>query len=387
MRSIGVVTVGRSDYGIYLPLLRRIQQDPDLQLHLIVSGMHLSPEFGLTVKAIEDDGFQINERVEMLLSSDTPEGIAKSMGLGTIGFAQTYAHFRPDILVVLGDRFEMHAAVVAALPFKIPVAHIHGGELTEGAIDEAIRHSITKMSHLHFVATKVYAQRVIQMGEEPWRVVTCGALSLDNLRTTHLLTREEFADKFSIALPEKFLLVTYHPVTLEYEQTEWQVRELLTALDAIGLPVLFTMPNADTGGRIIRRLIDEFLSKHPDSKKIENLGIQGYFSVMALAVAMVGNSSSGIIEAASFILPVVNVGNRQKGRIHGKNVIDVGYTRAEILTGIKKATSPEFRASFSNLVNPYGDGHAAERIVDRLKKVKLDDRLLQKHFYEIGSRQ
>jgi len=387
MRSIGVVTVGRSDYGIYLPLLRRIQQDPDLQLHLIVSGMHLSPEFGLTAKAIEDDGFEIGERVEMLLSSDTPEGIAKSMGLGTIGFAQTYAHFRPDILVVLGDRFEMHAAVVAALPFKIPVAHIHGGELTEGAIDEAIRHSITKMSHLHFVATKVYAQRVIQMGEEPWRVVTCGALSLDNLRTTRLLTREEFANKFSIALPEKFLLVTYHPVTLEYEQTEWQVRELLTALDAIGLPVLFTMPNADTGGRIIRRLIDEFLSKHPDSKKIENLGIQGYFSAMALAVAMVGNSSSGIIEAASFILPVVNVGNRQKGRIHGKNVIDVGYTRAEILTGIKKATSSEFRAGFSDLVNPYGDGHTAERIVDRLKKVKLDDRLLQKHFYEISSRQ
>jgi len=387
MRSIGVVTVGRSDYGIYLPLLRRIQQDPDLQLHLIVSGMHLSPEFGLTVKAIEDDGFQINERVEMLLSSDTPEGIAKSMGLGTIGFAQAYAHFRPDILVVLGDRFEMHAAVVAALPFKIPVAHIHGGELTEGAIDEAIRHSITKMSHLHFVATKVYAQRVIQMGEEPWRVVTCGALSLDNLRTTRLLSREEFTDRFGITLPEKFLLVTYHPVTLEYEQTEWQVRQLLTALNATGLPILFTMPNADTGGRIIRRLIDEFLSKHPDSKKIENLGIQGYFSAMALATAMVGNSSSGIIEAASFSLPVVNVGNRQRGRIRGKNIIDVGYTHAEILTGIKKATSPEFRARSSDLVNPYGDGHTAERIVDKLKKVKLDDRLLQKYFYEIGSRQ
>ena len=382
-----MVTVGRSDYGIYLPLLRRIHQDPDLRLHLIVSGMHLSPEFGLTVKAIEDNGFEIDERVEMLLSSDTPEGIAKSMGLGMIGFAQVYARFRPDILVVLGDRFEMHAATVAALPFKIPLAHIHGGELAEGAIDDALRHSMTKLSHLHFVSTETYARRVIQMGEEPWRVVACGALSLDNLPTTCLLSREEFADRFSMTLPEKFLLVTYHPVTLEYEQTERQVRELLTALDTVGLPVLFTMPNADTGGRIIRRFIEEFLSEHPDSKESENLGTQGYFSAMALATAMIGNSSSGIIEAASFSLPVVNAGNRQRGRIRGKNVIDVGYTRAEILAGIKQATSSGFRASFSDLVNPYGNGHATERIVDRLKRVKLDDRLLQKYFYEIGCRQ
>jgi UDP-hydrolysing UDP-N-acetyl-D-glucosamine 2-epimerase len=345
--------------------------------------MHLSPEFGLTVKAIEEDGFEIGERVEMLLSSDTPEGIAKSMGLGTIGFAQAYARFRPDILVVLGDRFEMHAAAVAALPFKIPVAHIHGGESTEGLIDEAIRHSITKMSHLHFVSTQEYAQRVKQLGEEPWRVVVCGALSLDNLSATRLLNREEVADGFGITLPEKFLLVTYHPVTLEYEQTERQVRELLAALDAIGLPILFTMPNADTGGRTIRRFIEEFLSKHPDSEGIENLGTQGYFSTMALATVMVGNSSSGIIEAASFSLPVVNVGNRQLGRIRGKNVIDVGYTRAEILAGIKKATSPEFRARFSDLVNPYGDGHAAERIVKRLKEVKLDNQLSLKHFHEL----
>jgi UDP-hydrolysing UDP-N-acetyl-D-glucosamine 2-epimerase len=345
--------------------------------------MHLSPEFGLTVKAIEDDGFEISERVEMLLSSDTPEGIAKSMGLGTIGFAQAYARFRPDILLVLGDRFEMHAAAVAALPFKIPVAHIHGGESTEGLIDEAIRHSITKMSHLHFVSTEFYAQHVIQMGEEPGRVLTCGALSLDNLPTTCLLNREEFADQFGITLPEKFLLVTYHPVTLEYEQTERQVRELLAALDAVGLPVLFTMPNADTGGRVICKMIGVFISDHPDSRAVENLGTQGYFSAMALATAMVGNSSSGIIEASSFSLPVVNVGNRQLGRIRGKNVIDVGHTRAEILAGIKEATSPEFRARFSDLVNPYGDGHAAERIVKRLKEVKLDNQLLLKRFHEL----
>ncbi len=384
MRTIGVITTGRSDYGLYLPLLRRIKQNPDLGLYLIVSGMHLSPEFGMTVKTIEEDGFEINERVEMLLSSDTPEGIAKSMGLGTIGFAQVYTRFRPDILVVLGDRFEMHAAVVAALPFKIPVAHLYGGELTEGAMDDAFRHAITKMSHLHFTATDVYAQRVIQMGEKPWRVTVCGALSLDNLHTISLLDRDEFACKFAISLPEKFLLVTYHPVTLEYEQTERQVKELLAALDIIGLPVLFTMPNADTGGRIIRKLIDKFLSEHPDSKKAECLGTQGYFSAMALATAMVGNSSSGIVEAASFALPVVNIGNRQKGRIRGKNVIDVGYSRTEVLEGIRKAISSEFKADLKGLVNPYGKGQAAEIIVGKLKQTEIDESLIQKRFYDLS---
>ena len=219
MRTIGVVTVGRSDYGIYLPLLRKIREDPHLQLHLIVAGMHLSPEFGLTVKNIEADGFETNERVEMLMSSDTPGGIAKSMGLGTIGFAESYARFRPDILLVLGDRFEMHAAALAALPFKIPVAHIHGGEITEGAIDDALRHSITKLSHLHFVSTQEYAHRVLQLGEEPWRVIISGAPSLDNLHNIKLLEREQLETHTGLRLGGNPLLVTYHPVTLEYEQT------------------------------------------------------------------------------------------------------------------------------------------------------------------------
>ncbi len=240
MRTIGVVTVSRSDYGSYLPVLREIREDPGLKLHLIVSGMHLSPEFGLTARAIEADGFEINDCVEMLLSSDTPEGISKSMGLGLIGFAQSYACFRPDILLVLGDRFEMHAAALAALPFKIPVAHIHGGEITEGAIDDALRHSITKLSHLHFVSTEEYARRVIQMGEEPWRVIVSGAPSLDNLFNLALLERQELQARFGLFLERDPLLVTYHPVTLEYEQTEWQVNELLAALQAFDLPVVFT---------------------------------------------------------------------------------------------------------------------------------------------------
>ena len=384
MRTIGVVTVARSDYGICLPVLQRIQEDPDLRLHLIVAGMHLSPEFGLTVQAIEQDGFEINERIEMLLSSDTPEGVAKSMGLGTIGFAQAYARVRPDILLVLGDRFEMHAAVVAALSFKMPVAHIHGGESTEGAIDEAIRHSITKMSHLHFVATKVYAQRVMQMGEDPWRVVVSGAPSLDNLHRIRLLSREELEEQHGLDLRSPFLLITYHPVTLEYEQTEMQVRELLAALEEVGATTIFTYPNADPCSRLIIQMIREFIAGHRQAQLVVNLGTQGYFSMMKYAAAMVGNSSSGIIEAASFKLPVVNIGNRQRGRVRGKNVIDVGYTHAEILAGVEEAISPEFcAATLSDLVNPYGDGHAAERIVDKLKHVKLNDELLRKRFYEM----
>ena len=307
MRTIGVVTVARSDYGIYLPVLRKIQADPELELHLFVTGMHLSPEFGLTVKTIEEDGFQVQERIEMLLSSDTPECIAKSMGLGTIGFAQAFARSRPDILMVLGDRFEMHAAVVASLPFKIPVAHIHGGESTEGAIDEGIRHSITKMSHLHFASTEFYARRIIRMGEEPWRVVVSGAPSLDNLHTVDLLTRPQisFEDRFGLHLEAPTLLVTYHPVTLEYENTETHVRELLAALAGLDFNIVFTYPNADTQGRLIINRIQEFVDMHKQAQVVENLGTQGYFSLMAHSSAMVGNSSSGIIEAASFKLPVV----------------------------------------------------------------------------------
>ncbi len=385
MRTIGVVTVARSDYGIYLPLLHAIQADPALQLQLIVSGAHLSPEFGLTATAIQADGFEIGQRVEMLLSSDSPEGIVKSMGLGAMGFAHVYANSPPDILLVLGDRFEMHAAALAALPFKIPVAHIHGGEITQGAIDDALRHSMTKLSHLHFVSTQEYARRIIQLGEEPWRVTVSGAPGLDNLRTMPLLTRDELAAKFGLQVTNApFLLVTYHPVTLEYEQAAWQTDELLAALKMFGLPVIFTMPNADTHGRIIRKKIAEFVKKRPECQAVENLGTQGYFSLMARATAMVGNSSSGIIEAASFELPVVNIGNRQKGRVRAANVIDVDYPRGSIFTGGQKALAPEFRESLRGVRNPYGDGKSAEIIVATLKQISLGEKLLVKKFHDIG---
>ena len=384
-RTIGVVSVSRADYAICRPVLRQIQGEPALRLHLIISGMHLSPEFGLTVTAIEVDQFEIGERVEMLLSADSPAAIAKSMGLGVIGFAQSYARFRPDILVVSGDRFEMHAAALAALPFNIPVAHIEGGDLTEGAIDDALRHSITKLSHLHFVSTAAYGRRVVQLGEEAWRVTVSGAPSLDNVRAFTRLTRNELERKYGFPLEPPPLLVTFHPVTLEYEQTSEQMTELLEALKVVQVPIVFTLPNADTHGRVIVQMIREFVTNHPGTYLIDNLGIQDYLSMLSYAAALVGNSSSGLIEAPSFQLPAVDIGTRQRGRIKAANVIDVGYGRDEILQGITKALTPAFRHSLHNLVNPYGTGHAAEKIVERLNTVPLNEAILRKRFQDMSS--
>lgn len=387
MRLIGVVTVARSDYGIYLPVLRCIESDPELSLHLIVAGMHLVPRFGNTVQAIEDDGFKIADRVEMYPSSeshedDTPGGIARSMGQGVIAFAEAYTRKKPDLLVLLGDRFEMHSAALAALPFNIPVAHIHGGESTEGAIDDALRHSITKMSHLHFTSTEVYAQRVIQMGEEPWRVTVSGAPGLDNLNSLVLLTRQELSDRFGLALNRPTLVATYHPVTLEYRDTEAHLTEFLAALSGIKESIIFTFPNGDTGNRAVFEGIENFARRHSRVQIVSSLGTQGYLSLMSHASALVGNSSSGIIEAASLELPVVNVGNRQRGRIHAKNVINVGNNRTEIINGLKTALSQQFRAGLSGIQNPYGDGSASERIVSRIKTVSLDPGLITKSFYD-----
>ncbi|MGO9571944.1 MAG: UDP-N-acetylglucosamine 2-epimerase [Desulfomonilaceae bacterium] len=384
MRTIGVVTGARSDYGIYLPILRRMQQVPELKMHLIVTGMHLAHQFGFTVETIEQDGFEIGDRIEMLLMSDTSEGLAKSLGVGVMGFAESYARCRPDVLLVLGDRLEMLAAVAASLTFNIPVAHIHGGESTEGAIDELIRHAITKMSHLHFASTESYARRIIQMGEEPWRVVVSGAPSLDNLSAIQMLSPGELKELYGLNLQKCTLLVTYHPVTLELEETEAQVRELMSALEELDCGVIFTYPNADAQNHLVIKMIHEFHERHQQRSQIAvNLGTPGYFSLMSHVAAMVGNSSSGIIEAASFKLPVVNIGNRQSGRLRGKNVIDVCYARTEIADGIRKALSAEFKAGLSNLTNPYGDGRAAGRIVDKLKQVSIGSTLLTKRFSSI----
>lgn len=386
MRTIGVVTVGRSDYGIYRPLLRALAAEPELELRVLVSGMHLSPEFGSTVSMIEADGYPIAERIETIRSPDSPAGTGQSIGLGVLGFSEAFERSRPDILVVLGDRFDMYPAALAALPFRIPVAHVHGGELTFGAIDDALRHSMTKLSHLHFAATEGYARRIIQLGEEPWRVTVSGALALDDVENQPVLSTTELEQRFGIRLDPAPLLVTFHPATLEYEHTGRQTAELLAALEAAGRPVIFTAPNADAAGREVRAAVEGFVARRRDAWLVENFGQPAYFSVLRQIAAMVGNSSSGVIEAASFGLPVVNIGSRQEGRTRAANVLDVAPVRGEILAAIGRATSPEFRAALARCANPYraANGSAAKTIVGRLKTVALDETLWTKKFYDIG---
>jgi UDP-hydrolysing UDP-N-acetyl-D-glucosamine 2-epimerase len=382
VRTIGVVTTSRADYSHFLPLMRAINADSELELYLIVSGTHLSARHGGTVGELERNGFTIAERIAILSDGDTPASVTGAMGRAVSGFGEAFARRRPDILMVMGDRFEMHAAALAALPFKIPVAHISGGDVTEGAIDDALRHSMTKLSHLHFPSTDDSARRILQLGEESWRVIACGELSLDNLSTLELLTREQLEARFHVRLPNPFLLVTYHPVTLEYEQAEYQIEELLKALDASGRAVVLTTPNADTANRVVLDAIKSFANAHPSAWHVDNLGMQAYFSVMSLAAAMVGNSSSGILEAASFKLPVVNIGTRQDGRLRTRNVIDCGYSAKEIAAAVSQALSADFRASLHDLTNPYGSGGASARILERLKAVALDDRLTRKRFVD-----
>ena len=383
MRRIGLVTVGRSDYGIYRPLLQALDSDPDITVGIYVSGMHLSPEHGNTVEMVEADGWLIADRIEMSLAGDSPQAIAKSIGLGTAGFGQAFARTRPDILVVLGDRYETLSAVIAAMPFKIPVAHLHGGEATFGAFDEGIRHSITKMSHIHFPAAQEYADRIVQLGEEPWRVHNVGALSQDNIRKIALKSREELEEKYGFNLSQPPLLVTFHPVTLEYEKAEEHCSALLDGLHEACYPVVFTLANADTSGRLLNEMIQAYCMTHRDAYLVDNFGIVNYMSMLKYARAMVGNSSSGIIEAPGFGLPVVNIGTRQDGRIRGVNVIDVEPEKDAIVKAIQKACSPEFKASIQDAPNPYGDGHSAEKIVEILKSVELDDKLLVKRFHDI----
>jgi UDP-hydrolysing UDP-N-acetyl-D-glucosamine 2-epimerase len=383
MRKIAVITSARSDYSYLLPVMRKIQEDPELELLPIVTGMHLLPVYGMTVRQIEEDGFEIAERVEMLLSSDSSSAIAKSMGLGMIGLSQAYERLKPDLIVLLGDRFETLAAAAAALPFAIPVGHIAGGELTEGMIDEASRHAITKLSHLHFVSTERHRQRVIQMGEAPWRVINCGAPSLDNLHCIEFLDKETLQQELGFNLDPAPLLVTFHPVSLEFEQTGDQMLEFLAALDSSGLPVIFTYPNADTSNRVVIEAIQKYQLAHSNSRVYVNLGTRRYFSLMKFAAAMVGNSSSGIIEAASFALPVVNVGNRQKGRYHDRNVLDTPCERKSILTAIHQSLDPQFKEGLSGMDNPYGDGHASELIVKTLRATETGKTLITKSFHDL----
>ncbi|RJR21782.1 MAG: UDP-N-acetylglucosamine 2-epimerase (hydrolyzing) [Nitrospiraceae bacterium] len=385
MRKIAVITGTRAEYGHLYHIIKGIHEDPELELQLIVTSMHLSPEFGMTVHAIEKDGFPVADKVEMLLSSDTDEGISISMGLGMIGFAKAYTRLKPDIMVLLGDRSEIHAAASAAAPFRIPIAHIHGGETTEGAIDELFRHSITKLSHLHFTATKAYADRIKQMGEGPDNIFVTGAPGLDSIVDLPLLSKVDLAGELGLPADREWGVVTFHPATLETEKTEDSIKEILQALDSFHrVHWVFTFPNADTSGRTIINHIREYAAGNDRHASVFiSLGQLRYLSALKAASVMVGNSSSGIIEAPSFELPVVNIGSRQEGRIRAKNVIDVPECiSSKITDAVRKALSPQFRETLKGLENPYGDGTASSKILQVLKNAPLSG-IMKKHFYDI----
>jgi UDP-hydrolysing UDP-N-acetyl-D-glucosamine 2-epimerase len=376
-RSIAVVTTSRADYShLYWPL-HELSRHPGVDLRLIVLGAHLSPQFGETVREIEKDGLPIAARVECLLSSDTDVGMAKTLGLAVLSLADLLAQTRPDLLLLIADRYEMLAPAAVALTLRIPIAHIEGGEVSEGAIDDAVRNALTKMSHVHFTSTEGARARVIAMGEEPWRVHRAGAPSLDHLRRSRLLNREQLEEKLQIDLRSATYLVAYHPVTLLRDTTE-EADALFAALEELSGPVLFCYPNSDAGNHALLEKTRTFLATRPESKLFVNLDAVTYWSLLREVSVMIGNSSSGIMEAASFALPVVNVGFRQKGRERARNVIDAEPSAPAIGAKIAEAGSSSFRDSLAGMTNPYGDGHAAEKIVQVLTSVPLNQELIVK---------
>lgn len=381
-RKIAVVTGSRADYGLLYWLMKEIQEDPDLVLQVVVTGMHLSPEFGLTFQQIETDGFKIDAKVEMLLSSDTSLGISKSIGLGLIGFADILNQLKPDILVVLGDRFEILAAVQVATMKPMFVAHIHGGETTQGAIDESIRHAITKMSQLHFVSSELYRKRVIQMGEEPDQVFNFGAPGLDYIQNLEWVNRSSLEDFLEFKLKNPIFLVTYHPVTLDNQNAKTRINELLMALDTFpDAKVIFTYPNADKDGRSLIEEITQWTNKNKNRAKIFiSLGQQIYLSLMREVDVVIGNSSSGIIEAPALKQATVNIGDRQKGRLKATSVIDSREGKTNIVTAIKHALSDEMRDSLPQTKSLYGSGKVSFKIKEILKSKELT---LQKSFFDI----
>lgn len=383
-RKIGVITTSRADYShLYWPL-RTLADCPDVELQLIALGSHLSPEFGNTVRQIEKDGFPIAARVECLLSSDSDVGMAKTIGTAVLGLAEHLSVLRPDILLLIADRYEMLAPASVALALRTPIAHIEGGEISEGAIDDAVRNALTKMAHIHFTSTFAARERILAMGEEEWRVHRAGAPSLDHLRRSTLLERPELEKKLACDLKVPSVLISYHPVTLA-EDTLDEVDALFSALEELPDQLLFCYPNADAGSRELIERTRSFLSTRRSGKVFVNLDAVTYWSLLRHVQVFVGNSSSGIMETASFALPTVNIGIRQQGRESARNVIDAAPDRVEILAAVQRARPPEFRASLRGMTNPYGDGYASEKISDVLRHVPLGRGLLMKRAVELNT--
>ena len=384
MKKICVVTGTRAEYGLLYWLMKSIQTDSELELQIIATGMHLSPEFGLTYKFIEKDGFYINKKIEMLLSADTPTAITKSTGLGMIGFADAFQELESDIILVLGDRYELLAACTAALLAKIPIAHIHGGETTEGAYDEAIRHSITKMAWWHFVAIEDYKKRVIQLGENPQRVYNVGGLGVDAIKKAKLLLKSELINQMGIKFGEKNLLITYHPVTLENQTSQNDFQALLDVLhDLEDIYCIFTMPNADCSGRIIKQMISEFVSiNNQRSIEFVSMGHMNYISTFQYVDGVVGNSSSGLLEAPTFKIGTINIGDRQKGRLKASSVIDCKPTKESIGKAVDELYSEGFQSILKSVENPYGEGDVVHKIINILKKQPIPE-VQKKEFYDL----
>lgn len=384
MKKILVVTGTRAEYGLLYWTMKEIQNDSNLKLQLIVTGSHLSEEYGYTVDQIRKDGFKIDEEIDMIIDSKKKSSIVKSMGLELIQMAQAFDRLKPNILLILGDRYETFVAATCAMMMNIPIAHMNGGESTEGAIDEQIRHAITKMAHIHFPGAEYYKERIIKMGEEPWRVYNVGQAGIENIKRLKLFKKDELEAELKIKFDKKIFLITYHSVTLEDENTEEQVENLLNAISKFDVMCIFTYPNADFESKTIIERINHFVKNNDDAYVFHNLGQLKYLSLLKYADIMIGNSSSGIIEAPSFKLPVINIGNRQKGRIRNKNIIDTGYRSDEIIEAINKALYDEhFKEDLNSMINLFGGGETGKKIVDILKNIKIDDRrlLLKKLIY------
>lgn len=384
-KIISVLTATRAEYGLLKPILEKLNREDAFDVRIAVTGMHLSPEFGLTYREIEEDGFVIDKKIEILSEDDTPEAISASMGKAMIGFGQYFAALKPHLLVVLGDRYETLAVCCAAMNARIPIAHLYGGETTEGAIDESIRHAITKLSYLHFTSTEEYRKRVIQLGEDPKRVYTVGAIGIENIKRTKLLSKADLEKRLGISLSKPYAVVTFHPVTLEDNMVKQQFEELLTALDRHPeLFYIFTKANADAHGRIINILIDEYTSRNDNSAAFISMGTQRYLSALKHCAMVIGNSSSGLLEAPSFGIPTINIGDRQKGRLQSSSVINCGPEADAIDKAIHKAQGAEFKQIAACTVNPYGDGDTSEKIVSIIKEWLSEDKIqLKKQFYNI----
>lgn len=382
-RRICIVTGSRAEYGLLFWLMKEIEMDKDLELQIIVTGMHLSSEFGLTYKEIEKN-FKINKKIDMLLSSDNSLGISRSMSLALSSFSNAFNDLKPDIVVVLGDRYEIFSAVSSSMICKIPVAHLHGGEATEGLIDESIRHCITKMSHLHFTAAAEYSKRVIQLGEDPSKVFNVGGFGIENIKKLKLLNKREFEKNINFKLNLKNILVTFHPVTLENNTSKEQFQELIDSIDNLeNTNIIFTKTNSDPDGKIINSMIDDYTFNNSNkSIGIASLGQLNYLSALQYIDFIIGNSSSGLTEAPSFKIGTINIGDRQRGRINAESVVNCLPVKKSIKAAINKIYSNEFQKLLENVKNPYGDGYASKKVLNVLKSIKLEG-ILKKKFFNI----